>query len=166
MSTGQAGSGSHPILALAADVFSAMIDHGATEISVAPTSGGAWTDPAYAWVELGGHRPGRVVLSTESGTVVRMTRGMLRLGPDVPVTPAESLDAFAELANVLGGKVRSLLPDPGALSLPRVSPTPPQDAIGVLVDDAALDWRGERLDVALWSVSDLAVGLWSASAVG
>ncbi|MCU0705946.1 MAG: chemotaxis protein CheX, partial [Fimbriiglobus sp.] len=51
--------------------------------------------------------------------------------PSAEVTPAELADALGELANMVGGNLKALLPDGCRLSLPSVEPgagPPPTDA--------------------------------------
>lgn len=58
-------------------------------------------------------------------------------------TTVEVADAVGELANMVGGNVKSLMPDPSSLSLPVVRAgtiTPPSDAIEVAA--SSVSWRG------------------------
>lgn len=145
-------AGSDPILTIAAEVFTAMIDPEPETLrewyGPAPDFG----DPTYAWVDVGGEMPGRVLLTTERATATRITRGLLGLGEDEPVLDADFVDAIGEVANVLGGNVKSLVPDPGVLTLPQVSHTAPDGPVRDLVHEIALDWRGDRLVIGVWSL--------------
>jgi len=66
------------------------------------------------------------------------------------VTHVEVVDALGELANMVGGNVKSMLPGPSTLSLPAVV----QGQVAVpgaqVVREVALAWRGETLLVSLW----------------
>ncbi|WP_372594543.1 chemotaxis protein CheX [Actinotalea sp.] len=146
-------AGTDPILTLAREVFSAMIDP--DPAALRPWTGDvpALVEATYAWVDLGGETPGRVLLTTERATATRLTRGLLGLADDEPVEDADLVDAFGEIANVLGGNVKSLVPDPGALTLPTVAATSPAGPVPDLLHEVRLDWRGDVLVIALWSLS-------------
>lgn len=59
-------------------------------------------------------------------------------------------DALGELANVLGGNVKSLLPAPSTLSLPRVGDGADERWPGAVeVCQTAMRWRGEPFRVSL-----------------
>jgi hypothetical protein len=87
-----------------------------------------WLDPhaavedeMHAWVDVGGAAPGRVLLTTERDTATRITRALLMMGEAEPVGDEDFRDALGEVANVVGGNVKALVPDPGALTLPQVT---------------------------------------------
>ncbi len=145
-------TGTDPIISIAEEVFSAMIDPepGALRPWAGPVP--AVADPIHAWVDLGGEMPGRVLLTTARVTAARIASRLLDLGPDELVEEADFVDAFGEVANVLGGNVKSLVADPGALTLPRVSSLSPEDTARDLVHEVTLDWRGDLLVIALWSL--------------
>ena len=145
-------AGTDPILTLAEEVFSGMIDPEPESLREWLGDVPAPVEPTYAWVDLGGEMPGRVLLTTERTTAERLTRGLLALGPDEPVEDADLVDAFGEVANVLGGNVKSLVPDPGVLTLPQVSSAVPEGPVQDLVHEVRLDWRGDLLVIALWSL--------------
>jgi len=142
-----------PILTIADDVFTAMID--GEPGHVRPWAGGqppAIEDPVHAWVDVDGAMPGRVLLTTEHETATHISRALLMLGEDAEVDDDDFRDAIGEVANVVGGNVKALVPDPGALSLPGVTrerPTTP----GTLLHEVDLDWRGRRLTVTLWHLT-------------
>jgi len=145
-------TGQDPILTIAEEVFSAMIDPEPEALREWFGETPGFTDPTYAWVDLGGEMPGRVLLTTERTTATRITRSLLCLGPDEVVENADFVDAFGEIANVLGGNVKSLVPDPGALTLPKVAHTMPDGPVRALMHEVRLDWRGDLLVIALWSL--------------
>jgi chemotaxis protein CheX len=66
------------------------------------------------------------------------------------VTSAEIIDAIGELANMVGGNVKSMLPGPSVLSLP----ADVQGQLAVpgaqLEREVRLVWRSEPLGVSLW----------------
>jgi chemotaxis protein CheX len=87
-----------------------------------------------------------------SGEMARQIAGSLFGMPDEDVTDTEIADAIGEIANILGGNVKSMLPAPSALSLPAIAQgshswlTVP----GVeLMQQVALEWRTEPFVVSL-----------------
>lgn len=60
------------------------------------------------------------------------------------LTPAEVADAVGELINIIGGNIKSSLPEPSAMSLPTVSRQPAQAQPVGDVRQVALHW-GEHL---------------------
>ncbi len=139
------------VLAIADEVFTAMIDGepGLLVPSFEPAEPPA--DATYAWVDVHGEHPGRVLLATEHDTAMLLTRALLMMGPDEPVSDADFVDAVGEIANVVGGNVKALVPDPGPLTLPQVSPLPPADEALVL-HEASFLWRGLPLTISLLSL--------------
>lgn len=138
-------------LAIAEEVFTAMVDGEpgllvpAFEVPAAPTT------PTYAWVDVHGEHPGRVMVATERATAMDLTRALFALQPDDEVSDADFVDAFGEIANVVGGNVKALVPDPGPLTLPEVSPMAPTDG-AVVLHEAHLVWRGKPLTISLWGL--------------
>lgn len=142
--------GVDPVYEIASEVFAAMIDG-------APDALQSWAGPApvlaeelHAWVDVDGHDRSRVLLSTELATATALTRALLGLEPDDGVGDADIADALGEVANVVGGNVKALVPDPGALTLPEVAHARPAADAADLVHQVALDWRGRALVISLW----------------
>lgn len=86
-------------------------------------------------------------------------RGIVRVDVAVPMAealaarmlggtpgPADLEDAVGELANMIGGNVKSLVPGDGTLSLPAAG-HPLPTARGVLVCRSDHQWAGHRLSV-------------------
>lgn len=146
-------AGTDPILTIADEVFTAMIDGAPGFVQPWPTRDvPSLTDPVHAWVDVDGAMPGRVLLTTEHETATRISRALLMLGDDADVDEEDFRDAIGEVANVVGGNVKSLVPDPGALSLSGVSRQRPPTA-GTLLHQLDLDWRGRLLVVSLWHLT-------------
>ena len=95
---------------------------------------------------------GRTLLTTDVATAHRLARALLAMEPDEPVGEEDLVDAFGEVANVVGGNLKALLPVQGTLTLPQVSRVAPEHAGAVLVDSVALTWRGEPLDITVWQI--------------
>lgn len=138
------------VFAIAQEVFSAMVDGEAGLLQ--PWAGGEITfeDQVAAWVDLHGLWPGRATLVTETGTAHDLARALLGMGDDEEITQEDLVDAFGEVANVVGGNLKSLLPTPGALSLPQVSARVPEDDDAMLVQETRLAWRGNAIVFSVW----------------
>lgn len=105
----------------------------------------AWTAPVVAWVDMHGDWAGRASVTTERATADDLARALLQLPDSEPVGADDLQDAFGEVANVVGGNVKALLPTHGALGLPHVADEDPGLPGSVLVTEVALDWRGRAL---------------------
>ena len=73
------------------------------------------------------------------------------LGVEVEdVTPEDVTDALGELANIIGGNVKSLLPEPCALSLPHVL-IHGESGYPQVIEVCALDatWRDESVSISV-----------------
>lgn len=144
------------ILAITEDVFAAMIDGGGEVLvserlepvpaPVAPLA--AWVDMTIADLGLGV----RTIVRTERPAADELTRALLMMDPSETVGQDDLVDAFGELANVVGGNVKSLLSAPAVLSLPSVAESAPELPEQQFLQDIALDWRGHVLVVSLWSL--------------
>ena len=145
--------GTDPVFDIAAEVFAAMIDGEPGLVNVRAGAEPDLADPIYAWVDVHGPANGRVLLSTERPTAERIARALLAMTPDEPVADADIVDAFGEVANVVGGNVKALVPDPGALTLPQVAHVRPATDPESLLHSLNLDWRGHPLLVSLWRLT-------------
>ncbi len=73
-----------------------------------------------ASISLTGAWDGHVIISMTEAASVTVAAAMLDLGP-ATVTEADIVDAIGEWVNVVGGNVKTLLPQPCQLSLPMAS---------------------------------------------
>lgn len=144
--------GTDPVYVIAQEVFSAMIDGEDGHLRAWAGPEPALTDEVHAWVDVRGPVQGRVLLSTEQPTARRMTRALLAMEPDEAVGDADLADALGEVANVVGGNLKALVADPGALTLPEVSHLRPETIPEDLIYALALDWRGRALVITLWNL--------------
>lgn len=140
------------VLVIARDIFSSMIDGEAGYLESWTGDLPALDDPVVAWVGLSGPWSGRAVLRTESPTAHHLARALLGLPDDEEVSHADLVDAFGELANVVGGNVKALLPEGGRLSLPEVAAALPAVADALLLHTVSLAWRGRPLAVEIWAL--------------
>jgi chemotaxis protein CheX len=139
------------VQAIAEEVWTALLGE---DEPLVPLPGELSGPTLSSWVDVVGPWSGAVVVTCGAATAEELTRCLLlRHTPLPPVVEAEDVDdALGELANVVGGGVKSTLPGPSALSLPQVGPVPPPGREVCRVD--AL-WRGEPLSI---TVQDSATG--------
>lgn len=141
------------VVAIAQDMFSAMVDGESGALTDHPGEAAVLTAPVQAWVEIRGERPLRTLVATGRDTADRITRALLALEPQDAVGTEDVRDALGEIANVIGGNVKGLLPDHTALSLPVVSFGDPHPD-GALLWTRSLQWRHEPLVVSMWDVPE------------
>jgi len=101
-----------------------------------------------SWVDVVGPWTGTVVLTCGRDTAEQLTRALL--GEHAPeVLDAEDVaDALGELANVVGGNVKAVLPGPSVLGLPEVGAAPSAHSSA---DTCRVDvlWRGQPLTISV-----------------
>jgi chemotaxis protein CheX len=83
----------------------------------APTVLAGMADVRSSSIDLTGAWPGRVLVQCPQPLAVRMAGVLFQLDDDA-VNEDDVVDTLAELANVIGGNVKSLLPAPSQLGLP------------------------------------------------
>ena len=113
-----------------------------------PLPGGPVVDPVSSWVDVVGPWTGSVVLTTGRRTAEELTRALLRESSPEVLDEEDVVDAFGEIANVVGGNVKAALPGSSGLSLPDVGDAPaprnPEDVCRV-----DLLWRGETVSISV-----------------
>jgi chemotaxis protein CheX len=137
------------IVQLTQDIFSTMLQ---LEITVAK-AGVSRTDEARltGCVQIAGQWKGAVIFDTP----VEFARTAASIMFDMPAANAQAADlqdALAELSNMVGGNLKTLLPAPSFLSLPTV--TEGKDySLSVpgsgMVSCVRLDCQGQLIEVAL-----------------
>jgi chemotaxis protein CheX len=109
-----------------------------------------------ASVAMAGAWAGHLIVTSTYGASRAVASSFLAM-PMEEVTTDDVGDALGELANVLGGNVKSLLPSPSVLSLPRVAGTEHERWPGTSeVCRAVVHWRGHPFLVALLRGSSIA----------
>ncbi len=113
-----------------------------------PLPGGPPDDAVSAWVEVTGPWTGTVVLTCSRSTAAELSRCLLEEHAPPVLDEQDVEDALGELANVVGGNVKAVLPGPSALGLPRVGVAP---APGRPADTCRVDvlWRGRSLTISV-----------------
>jgi hypothetical protein len=113
-----------------------------------PVPGEMPDDVLSSWVDVVGPWTGSVVLTTGRQTAADLTRSLLGPAAPEPLEHEDVVDAFGEIANVVGGNVKASLPGPSALSLPEVGEPPavrnPEDVCRIEVL-----WRGQPLSISV-----------------
>ena len=139
------------IEAIAEDVFAAMIDGEAGHLLPLPDAA-PLTEPVYAWVDMHADVSGRALLATDVATAHDLARALLGMGADEPVGEEDLVDAFGEVANVVGGNLKALLPVQGTLTLPRVGRAVSLPEGATVVERVPLAWRGQPFDISVWRI--------------
>ncbi|MDP9398644.1 MAG: chemotaxis protein CheX [Actinomycetota bacterium] len=110
------------------------------------------TDLITASVSVAGAWIGHIVVETSVAAARSIAAAMLALQED-ELTDDDVTDAMGEIANVVGGNVKSTVPDLSTLSLPVVI----RGGAGALAwPDAAesacaeMAWRGEPVTLTVW----------------
>jgi len=133
------------IQSIAEDTWIALV--GEDEVLV-PLPGELPGDVVSSWVDVVGPWTGTVVLTTGRETAADLTRALLGEHAPTELEDEDIVDAFGEIANVVGGNVKAALPGPSALSLPDVGAAP---AVRNPADLCRIDvlWRGEPLSISV-----------------
>jgi chemotaxis protein CheX len=130
---------------IAQDAWIALV--GEEEVLV-PLPGEPVTDPVSSWVDVVGPWTGSVVLTTGRRTAEELTRALLAEHSPEVLEHEDVVDAFGEIANVVGGNVKAALPGSSGLSLPDVGDAPaPRNPDDVCRVD--LLWRGETVSISV-----------------
>jgi chemotaxis protein CheX len=148
----KAFNGTDLVYAIAAEVFSTMIDGEGGYLTTWGGSEPALPDAVHAWVDVRDAMIRRILLSTEQRMARRITRALLGMDADAAVGDVDLVDALGEVANVVGGNVRALVNSPGAMGIPKVAHERPLIDPDFLLHALTLDWRGAPLVISLWSL--------------
>ncbi len=146
-----AGLTTESIFDITREAWAALV--AADDCAVATGQGSAPDDGFTAAVGISGAWNGVVDLTCSQRAARRAAAVMFGLD-DADLGPAEVQDAVGELANVVGGNVKALLPVPTDLSLPVVGTVsqPADRPEGArLVGAAHLQWGSEAVVVRVWS---------------
>ena len=100
-------------------------------------------------VHLSGAYTGSIILSCSAPAARDAAAALFSMQPG-DVTQSEIVDAIGELANMIGGNVKSMLPGPSALSLPAVVHGQLSVPGAQVMREVHLTWRNEPLAISLW----------------
>jgi len=138
------------VATLVQEVGVAVLDTSMVVLGELPT---AKEQGATACVHVAGDWEGSVILETSPALSKQATAMMFDMPVD-EVGDEEMADALGELANIVGGSVKGLMPGSCRLSLPTVTLGPDSRMVvpgAQLVHRVVLDVAGEHLVVALWT---------------
>jgi hypothetical protein len=130
---------------IAEEAWSALV--GGEEFLV-PLPGGLPDDAVSSWVEIVGPWNGAVVLTTGRTTAEELARCLLAEHAPPVLDDEDIEDALGELANVVGGNVKAVLPGPSVLGLPEVG-TAPEPGLPADICRVDLLWRGQSLTITV-----------------
>lgn len=142
-----------PVLTIAQDLFTTMIDGEPGHLNPWAGADPDLEDPRYTWVDVNGPVVTRVMLMASRVTGERLTRALLGMDTAEYVCDADFADAVGEIANVVGGNVKSLVTNPGALTLPVVTHERPDMDTATCLLETYFGWRGAPLGVGLWALT-------------
>ena len=130
---------------IAEEAWSALVGD---EEFLVPLPGGLPEDAISSWVEIVGPWNGAVVLTTGRSTAEELSRCLLAEHAPPVLEDEDVEDALGELANVVGGNVKAVLPGPSVLGLPEVGTAPEP---GHPADICRVDvlWRGQSLTITV-----------------
>lgn len=133
------------VQSIAQEAWSALV--GDDEFLV-PLPGGLPDDALSSWVEIVGPWTGTVVLTTGRTTAEELARCLLAEHAPPVLDEEDVTDGMGELANVVGGNIKAVLPGPSVLGLPEVGAAP---TAGSPVDTCRTDllWRGQALTITV-----------------
>lgn len=137
------------LAAIVSDVWEAFM---LGEVEVRPAPVGEAGQLTCASVCLSGAWEGVVMVESGAEAADVLSSTLLGLQPGEAVD-ADIADTLGEIANVVGGNLKSALPGPTLLSLPVVttgsSPAVVKNAVEVC--SIGLHWSGHALRVVVWS---------------
>ncbi|HTW07789.1 MAG TPA: chemotaxis protein CheX [Acidimicrobiales bacterium] len=107
-----------------------------------------------ATADISGEWNGTVCLSCSALAARHATAAMFAISDD-ELTSNDIVDAIGELVNVVGGNIKSMVPGPSVLSLPRVSEGTdaalPQHL--ELAQEVRFAWMEEPVVVSIWTTT-------------
>jgi chemotaxis protein CheX len=117
-----------------------------------PTGDESQPSDVHSSVSISGSWTGHVVYASSEAAARKAAAAFLAMGED-EVSPEDIADVLGELANIVGGNVKAMLPQGALLSLPQV----------VLAPETATKypnaqrisglygvWEGEPVSVSMW----------------
>jgi chemotaxis protein CheX len=133
------------LLAIAGDMWSSYLGD-----EPVPGVPGYVSPELCATVSIVGGWSGVVVVGASERGAALVGSALLQLPVD-ELAPGDVDDALGELANIIGGNVKSVMPGPSSLSLPVVSRGVVTVDRAVLVAETALEWYGENFEISVWA---------------
>ncbi|RXR23663.1 chemotaxis protein CheX [Oerskovia turbata] len=138
------------VVPMAQDLFTAMVDGEPGLLLPVEALEEPIADPLYAWVDIVGPAVSRTLVITARETADRLARSLLLKEEDEPVTLEDVQDALGEVANVVGGNLKAMMPEGSSLTLPVVEHVEPSASRPADHEQALLWWGGPIL-IQLWT---------------
>jgi chemotaxis protein CheX len=114
-------------------------------------------DDVHGTVSVTGAWDGQVVVTFSQVAAQRATAALLGLEVE-EVSAPDVMDAVGELVNIIGGSVKSLMPQPTVLSLPSVRTGPSVELSGTEVVRLTGTWMDEPVTIAVLESADAYAG--------
>ncbi|GAA0906617.1 chemotaxis protein CheX [Virgisporangium aurantiacum] len=114
-------------------------------------------DDVHGSVSVTGAWDGQVVVTFSQVAAQRATAALLGIDFE-EVSSADVMDAVGELVNIIGGSVKSLMPQPTVLSLPSVRTGPPGELVGTEMLVLTGTWMEEPVSIAVLESADAYAG--------
>ncbi|WP_432543975.1 chemotaxis protein CheX [Kineococcus sp. SYSU DK002] len=106
-------------------------------------------DILCASVTISGAKPGIVTVSVERPLAAPLAAALLQ--EDGELEDEDVYDSLGEVANIVGGNIKALVPDAGSLGLPVVSTAKPlhgaSDRLAARLD---ANWQGQWMTFEVW----------------
>ena len=139
------------VLEITQDMFTALVDGEPGHVSEWTGEVVTFTDPVHAWVEVRSEQPVRAVVTTDHTTAERIARALFATAPGDAVPTEDVRDALGEMANVIGGNLKGLMPESGVLTIPVVARGPVQPT-GRPEWERRLQWQADPLVISMWQL--------------
>lgn len=110
------------------------------------------TSEVHSSVSINGSWTGHVVYASSMEAARRAAGAFLAMGPD-EVSEEDLSDVLGELANIIGGNVKAMLPPGALLSLPQVVLAPEATARypnAHRITGVYGTWDGEPVSISMW----------------
>ncbi|MDT5040997.1 MAG: chemotaxis protein CheX [Actinoplanes sp.] len=117
-----------------------------------PTDDGAQSSDVHSSVSITGSWTGHVVYASSTMAAKKAAAAFLAMGVD-EVSDEDVADVLGELANIVGGNVKAMLPPGAMLSLPQVVLAPASATkypSAERVTGLYGLWEGEPISVSMW----------------
>jgi len=102
-----------------------------------------------ASVGIAGSRPGLVTVVVEATGARPVSAALLQ--EDGDLLDEDVYDSLGEIANIVGGNIKALVPDAGALGLPAVATAKPlHGSSGRLAARLDVSWQGHWITFEVW----------------
>ena len=117
-----------------------------------PTGDAAQPSEVHSSVSISGSWTGHIVYASSLTAGRRAAGAFLAMGPD-EVSEEDLSDVLGELANIVGGNVKAMLPPGALLSLPQVVLAP--EATARYPNTERISgvygvWEGEPVSISMW----------------